>query len=192
MAAGDTFTFPFCGSCGWDMNENLNADVFCDACGADLRRFLEPGQFAPTAFTGIPSESGVDFTWIPNPGASSTESRFSIDGAEYSAWITDTSPTTVPASPGEEVCLQLRSVINGQEGVPITRCAVVLFPLATGADAGEPGAFTPPENRIPDAGEITGVLANPQTLWTVGQYVEIDDGSSYHWNSIAWVAGIAP
>ena len=193
MAAGDTNTYPFCGSCGWDARQNLNNDVFCDACGADLRRFLTEGQFAPTSLAAIPTEAGVTFTWIDNPDASSTESRFNIDAGTWSPWITDLSPTDVPAAAGEVVCIEVRSIVGGQSGIPVQTCASVLYPLATGATAGEPGFFTPPENRIPeDAGEMAGVAADPLTEWTEGQYVESGEGTPFYWNSATWSVGIAP
>ncbi len=40
MAAGDVNTYPYCGSCGYDVSGyNLNEDIVCDACGADISYF---------------------------------------------------------------------------------------------------------------------------------------------------------
>lgn len=38
---------------------------------------------------------------------------------------------------------------------------------------------------------MEGVVASPGTAWTTGQYAEDWSGAKYHWNSTAWVAGIA-
>lgn len=38
---------------------------------------------------------------------------------------------------------------------------------------------------------MTGVVATPGTAWTTGQYAADWKGDRYHWNSTAWVAGIA-
>lgn len=64
---------------------------------------------------------------------------------------------------------------------------------ATGADAGVPGAWTPAGSTAPaDAAQTAtwGVVANPATAWTTGQYVQTAAGP-VSWNGAAWVAGAA-
>lgn len=64
---------------------------------------------------------------------------------------------------------------------------------ATGADAGEPGEFTPAYSDIPASfAEITGITADPATAWTEGQYVVLLDKSRAHWDGTAWQTGAAP
>ena len=64
---------------------------------------------------------------------------------------------------------------------------------ATGANGtASPGKFTPAGAMAPaNLAGLTGVTASPATAWTVGQYVQLGDGSAAHWNGTAWVAGIA-
>lgn len=67
-------------------------------------------------------------------------------------------------------------------------------PAATGADAGTPGSWTP-AGAAPPADVVTlqssGIVANPATLWTTGQYVVTADLGEAHWDSTAWVVGRA-
>jgi len=39
---------------------------------------------------------------------------------------------------------------------------------------------------------MAGIIANPGTLWTVGQNVVMGDTNATHWDGGAWVAGVAP
>lgn len=64
----------------------------------------------------------------------------------------------------------------------------------TGATAGTPGTFTPNDGShwIPmNLADLAGVTASPSTAWTTGQRVVLQDGTSAHWSSTAWVAGPA-
>lgn len=64
---------------------------------------------------------------------------------------------------------------------------------ATGATAGLPGTFTPAGATPPFAlANMTGIVASPATNWTVGQHVELGNGSDVNWNGTAWVAGVHP
>jgi len=67
-------------------------------------------------------------------------------------------------------------------------------PLATGATAGIPGAYTPAGARKPaNRAGLTGIIASPQTTWTVGQYVTTADAAESHWSSVThWTPGRAP
>lgn len=65
--------------------------------------------------------------------------------------------------------------------------------VATGATAGLPGAFTPAGATAPyTLAALTGITASPASNWTVGQHVELGNGSDAHWNGTAWVAGVHP
>lgn len=65
--------------------------------------------------------------------------------------------------------------------------------VATGATAGLPGTFTPAGATAPQTlAAMTGVTASPATNWTVGQHVELGNGTDAHWNGTAWVAGVHP
>lgn len=74
----------------------------------------------------------------------------------------------------------------------VTPLGVTPTIVATGADAGEPGTFTPSGATAPaDLAALSTVTANPATAWTVGQYVVLGDSSNAYWNGTAWVTGIA-
>ena len=65
--------------------------------------------------------------------------------------------------------------------------------VATGATAGLPGSFTPAGATPPaNLAAMTGIVASPATNWTIGQHVEMGNGSDCNWNGTAWVAGIHP
>lgn len=65
---------------------------------------------------------------------------------------------------------------------------------ATTITAGIPATLTPANSYAPaDIADLVAddPTASPSTAWTTGQYVVLRDGSYAHWNSTAWVAGIA-
>jgi len=63
--------------------------------------------------------------------------------------------------------------------------------VATGAAAGSPGHFTPRGATVPAA--ITGIVADPVTAWTVGQYVALATSTDHaYWTGTAWAVGEAP
>lgn len=65
--------------------------------------------------------------------------------------------------------------------------------VATGATAGIPGTFTPAGATPPaNLAAMTGIVASPATVWTVGQHVEMGNGQDCYWNGTAWTAGIKP
>ena len=65
--------------------------------------------------------------------------------------------------------------------------------VATGATAGLPGTFTPAGATPPaNIAAMVGIVASPATNWTIGQHVEMGNGSDCNWNGTAWVAGIHP
>lgn len=66
----------------------------------------------------------------------------------------------------------------------------------TGATAGTPGSFTPagatvPANLTALQTAVPTITANPATVWTTGQSVNLGTGSA-HWNGTAWVTGVKP
>lgn len=65
--------------------------------------------------------------------------------------------------------------------------------LATGADAGDPGTFTPADSGPPmNLAGLASVVADPLTAWTEGQHVVLGDGTHAHWDGSAWATGDAP
>jgi hypothetical protein len=74
------------------------------------------------------------------------------------------------------------------------------FVAATGATAGIPGTWTPSGSSPPAsvaaliAEDPEEVIATPLTAWTTGQYIQTQTAGvpgRAHWNSTAWVAGVA-
>lgn len=86
---------------------------------------------------------------------------------------------------------------------PTDGCVELVLPIhpATGAVSGIPGNWTPSGSTPPasvadlQAGIPNQVIPDPQTPWTVGQYVQTatpgEAGRAY-WNGTAWVAGSVP
>jgi hypothetical protein len=65
-------------------------------------------------------------------------------------------------------------------------------PPATGATAGTPGVWTPPNADTPNSfTKMDTITAAPATAWTAGQYVVLGDGSEAHWGGAAWTSGRA-
>lgn len=65
---------------------------------------------------------------------------------------------------------------------------------ATGATAGTPGTWTPSGSTAPanlSAVTSAGIIANPATAWTIGQYVATADTQHCHWDGAAWASGDA-
>lgn len=116
-----TGTLPYCGSCGWDLKENMHDDMFCDACGADVHRFAPEGILDPPTETSVtPGTGDVTFAWAKNPQADSEESRYAVGfTANWTEWVTDTSPTTITQPTGSAVTLEVRSVIGDLHGPPL-------------------------------------------------------------------------
>lgn len=71
-------------------------------------------------------------------------------------------------------------------------------PLATGANAGSPGSWTPGGSTPPAsvaALQGSSIVASPAASWTTGQYVQTGTAGSAgeaYWNGSAWVAGRKP
>lgn len=114
MAAGDTSTVPFCGSCGFDANNSLHEDGFCDSCGADLLRFGFAGLLPPTDLAAALGTDEVVFTWT---AADDTQDvLYQIDGAEPVFDDDAASPYTVSAAAVAKVALAVRTVLGGAIG----------------------------------------------------------------------------
>lgn len=64
---------------------------------------------------------------------------------------------------------------------------------ATTANAGLPGTYEPDMAYAPAAfASIGALVADPDTEWTIGQYIRLLDDSTAYWDGDAWVAGVAP
>lgn len=83
-------------------------------------------------------------------------------------------------------------VIRTTVAPPAPSGVVPVGVAATGATAGVPGTYTPANSYGPEnlAG-ATGLTASPNTAWTTGQYITLEDGSKAHWTGSAWAAGPA-
>ena len=115
MSAGDTITVPFCGSCGWDANENIDPKEFCDSCGADLNRFGFAGLFPPTDLAVVGGSLQVTVTWTEAPDTSDLLVRVNDDPPTL--LLSQTSPTVIsPLDAGDEVSVSVRTVLNGVAG----------------------------------------------------------------------------
>lgn len=66
--------------------------------------------------------------------------------------------------------------------------------MMTGATAGVPGTVDPVGCALPaDLAELISYGAMGETtVWTVGQYIVLGDGSSAHWGGSEWTVGAAP
>ena len=116
MAAGTIApTVPFCGACGFDQNESLNADVFCDACGADLNAFGFGGLFPPADVEAVGGSLTVTFTWTLQLDTS--DLLYQIDGGAP-VLITGANPAgeVVAATAGQKVAGSVRYVVGGIDG----------------------------------------------------------------------------
>ena len=115
MAAGDTITVPFCGSCGWDANENIDPEEFCDACGADLNRFGFTGLFPPTDLAVTGESQQVTVIWTEAPDTSDLLVKVNDDPTIL--LVGETSPSVIaPLGAGDKVSVSVRTVLNGVAG----------------------------------------------------------------------------
>jgi hypothetical protein len=63
---------------------------------------------------------------------------------------------------------------------------------ATGATAGTPGTYSPSGAAQPtNLAALAEVIATPTTAWTTGQYVELGDATTAHWDGDSWATGTA-
>jgi len=114
MAAGDTVTVPFCGSCGFDANNSLHDDVYCDSCGADLTRFGFTGLFPPSDVVAALGTDEVIFTWTE--ALDTSDILYQIDGGEPVFDDDASSPYTVSAPAVAKVAGAVRTVLNSVPG----------------------------------------------------------------------------
>jgi hypothetical protein len=66
--------------------------------------------------------------------------------------------------------------------------------VATGANAGAPGTFSPP-GAVPPANLAAmnaGILATPNTVWDEDDYVVLANASECYWTGSVWAVGRAP
>lgn len=198
-------TVPWCGSCGREpfgppQHTELNQDLVCDGCGQDLLAYgWTAGLLQPTGVVLSEDDPGfgdVSVTFVANVSADTTDIQYRFNGG---LWTLDDDVTSVyvisGAPAGAKVDVQLRSVHLGVEGSWGTINSVVVATYATGATAGIPGTWTGGGLRpADDLAQMTtlGIVADPLTLWTVGQTIVTADTNDNHWDSAAWAAGAAP
>jgi hypothetical protein len=196
---------PWCGGCGREIfgpyaHEDIAADLICDGCGQDLLAYgWTAGMLTPTVVSlseDDPAFGSISVTFTANVAGDSTDVQYRIDGG---LWVLDETVTSVyvitgvPA--GALVEVQLRSVDGGVAGPWGPILGVTVATYATGATAGIAGTWTGGGLRpADDLAHMTtlGIVADPLTLWTVGQSVVTADTNDAHWDSAAWVLGTAP
>lgn len=64
--------------------------------------------------------------------------------------------------------------------------------LATGANAGMPGFFTPDGCQTPGNQLLLTLTANPGDEWQTGEHVTSFQGVDFHWDGAAWQIDEAP
>ena len=68
---------------------------------------------------------------------------------------------------------------------------VTFYGFSTVATAGIPGSFDAGAPSNFAALVSSGIVASPLTAWTIGQDVDLGDGTTAFWNATAWVVGTA-
>jgi len=160
----------------------------------------EPGQEGSYGYFLVPFVKGGiigDFTIANDAVNFSLAGAKSKDGSAWGVGPYDVQrdenalagPLAVPIDPNDHLDMELTTVPPPDAGCG----AVSLGVPATGADAGTPGTYTPPNSYGPaDFASITGLVASPTTAWTTGQHIVLRDGSLAYWNGTAWTTGSAP
>lgn len=98
------------------------------------------------------------------------------------------SPLTEPITAGDHLHVQVTSVPPPDTDQDTEALGVA----ATGATAGIPGTYTPANSYGGlNVDDMDGIVADPATAWTTGQYVTTRDGSKVSWDGTEWVAGPA-
>jgi len=190
-------------SVGFRMNSGIDA---CDSgFGLELwsnvpAAVCEPGQSVQYGYFLIPFlRGGVigDFT-IGNDAV-----NFTLSGAtskDGSLWgvgpydvVQDENNLAGPLLEAVDTKDHLLVQLTGVAPPEPTCGGAELGTLATGADAGTPGIYTPPNSYGPeDFADMGSLTASPSTAWTSGQHIVLGDGSVAHWDGTAWVTGSAP
>lgn len=168
-------------------------------------------QTVPATFCAPESQAPASTGWevaitaLQDWGATNSLSEFLFNNDATSKWF-QIAPNQPDAPKMEGQCWLVAGSYMGDAGTPLT--ATATFPclakptltalvFATGATAGTPGTYTPSGSDAPNsvadliAGVPNTVVASPLTAWTTGQYISTEDGGKAHWNSTAWVEGIA-
>jgi len=90
---------------------------------------------------------------------------------------------------------------GGEAHLPLPDEVIAMFgapALATGAQAGTPGTWTPSGSGVPAdvaALQASSIAALPTTAWTTGQYMQTQVAGvpgQAHWDGTAWVTGPTP
>jgi hypothetical protein len=200
-------------------NNDLVLDANDDAVGFDVGTDvdLDNSGFALEMWSNVPAQQcaagqteygyfllpflqgGVlgDFTW------QNTEINFTMTGAAtkdgnswgvgpYDVQRDDAGvpgPLLVSLPPKKHLRMFKTSVAPPEPSCGATAVGVP----ATTATAGSPATLAPGNSYAPASFATIGALtASPLTAWTSGQYLQLRDGSTAHWDSTQWVAGVAP
>lgn len=186
----------------------VNSDVNLDSSGFALELWSAvPGALCSG---GLPSygyllvpflKGGVigDFT-VENAAVTFTLSGAkSKDGNAWGVGPYNVLKTTAGANSPLLVSLPTKNHLHMQLvtlAPPVDVCGAQALGIpGTGATAGTPGTITPANSYSREtfaALTATPLTASPGTNWTVGQYIDLLDGSKAYWNGTAWVAGIHP
>jgi hypothetical protein len=168
-------------------------------------------QTVPATFCAPESQAPASTGWelaitiLQDWGVTNSISQFLFDNDATSKWFR-LQPNT-PDAPGMEgQCWLVAGSFMGDAGTPLTatgtfpclaKPAMIALVFSTGATAGTPGSYTPsgsdPPNSLADliAGVPNAVTASPNTAWTTGQYILLENGDRAHWSGTAWVTGVA-
>jgi hypothetical protein len=158
-------------------------------------------MLAPTELALVENEptvwGQVVVAFTANVGADTTDMQYRIDGG---LWVLETGVTSldtiddVPA--GSTVEVQLRSVDGGVAGPWGPPESITVATYATGATAGIAGVWTGggerPSDDVAQMNTLV-IVADPLTLWTVGQSVVTTDTNDAYWDGVdTWLVGTAP
>lgn len=195
---GGNFTLTFNGDTTANIAHNATATAVRSALEALDN--IEPGDVTVTGGPGPGTPYVVTFagqyvsTNVPEMSAAHTFTG----GTAPDVAVTTTSagvsgvpsPLKDPIDPKDHLHVELVQVAP-----PTEACgALPLGVPAEGATAGAPGEYTPANSYGPaDFADLTAnpIVATPATAWTTGQHIVLRDGSTAHWDSSAWVAGVA-
>jgi hypothetical protein len=160
-----------------------------EASGYILLPLVTAGVIGTIEITG---EDAIDFSMT----GASTKGGNSWGTGEFEVQLDETGAPAV-LNPGVDPFDHFLMIDTGVAPPPES-CEPQPFPVgipATGANAGTPGTWTPdPSDKPFDLAALRAgtIVASPVTAWTVGQSVELGDGSEAHWDGDSWESGAAP
>lgn len=197
---GGTFTLTYSAQTTTGIPRNATAAAVQTALEALSN--IAPGDVVVTGGPGPDIPYTVEFTGtLGHTNVAQMTATPTFTGGTTPAIAVTTVQSGSPSAPGplldpldsnDHLHMQLTSVAppNADDACG----AIALGVPATGATAGIAGTFTPTNAYAPlnlAELQVSGVVANPLTAWTTGQYVLLRDGSKAHWTSTAWAADAA-